>query len=285
MHIVTVCRMNQARSPFAQAVLQRNFPDDLVTSSGVAAIDGTSILKSVLTIAKQWQVPISKESSTSVDTDRELILGADLVITSESDQNGLIRNIGFMGSIKSFEEIVEDRNFIPVDPEGLAFDDMSRELGKVGALTLRAAIDAKGFPHTFPITSFIPHGVSDLAMALARAQFERVAQNAILIDGDLRAPNSEGFKELGLEPVYFDVENLSAVDTSNLKSDQVLSHRIQLDYPEAIYLSPVWREFIQSCASFAPVVMLTGPRHSQLRRLPDSYLASYMSDEFGVVSS
>lgn len=285
MQIVTVCRMNQARSPFAQAVLQRNFPEDIVRSSGVAAVNGTPILNSVLAISKTWKVPILKEGSTSIDSDREAILEADLVITAEKSHSESIRQLGFSGSLRSFEEIFEDLDFIPVDPEGLAFDDMSRELGKVGALTLRAAIEAKGFAHAFPITSYIPHGVSDLSMALARAQFERVAQNAILIDGDLRAPNHDGFAELGLEAVPFEIKNLSEVQANQIKSNQVLTHRVQLDYPEAIYLSPEWRQFIGRCANVAPVVMITAPRHSQMRRLPDSYLASYMSDEFGVISS
>ena len=51
MRIVTVCRMNQARSPFAQAVLERNFPEDQISSTGVTAIDGTPILYAVVEIA------------------------------------------------------------------------------------------------------------------------------------------------------------------------------------------------------------------------------------------
>ena len=126
MQIVTVCRMNQARSPFAQAVLQRNFPEDIVRSSGVAAVNGTPILNSVLAISKTWKVPIVKEGSTSIDSDREAILEADLVITAEKSHSESIRQLGFSGSLRSFEEIFEDLDFIPVDPEGLAFDDMSR---------------------------------------------------------------------------------------------------------------------------------------------------------------
>ena len=54
MRIVTVCRMNQARSPFAQAVLERNFPNDQITSTGVSAHLGTPILESVVAIAKSF---------------------------------------------------------------------------------------------------------------------------------------------------------------------------------------------------------------------------------------
>jgi len=285
MHIVTVCRMNQARSPFAQAVLQRNFPEDLITSCGVSAIDGTPFLESVEKLANRWCVPITKKSSTSTETDRDSLLKADLIITADDYQLDLIQSLGYQGPIRSYEAIIGDSDFIPADPDGMTFDGIARELGKVGALTLRAALDAKGFPHTHPITSFIPHGITDLAMALTRAQFERVAQGAILIDGDLRAPNIDGIAELSLQPVYFDSKDFDAVDPTALIKDQILTHKFQLDHPEAVYLSPAWRNFIQRCANVAPVVILTAPRHSQLRKLPDSYLASYLSDEFGVISS
>jgi hypothetical protein len=146
-------------------------------------------------------------------------------------------------------------------------------------------LDAKGFPHHHRITSFIPHGITDLGMALTRGQFERVAQGAILVDADLRAPDTSALKELGLEPLYFDSSNFDAVDPSQVSQSHILIHKFQLDYPEAVFLSPEWRGFIQRLADFAPVVIITAPRHSQLRKLPDSYLASYMSDEFGVITS
>lgn len=285
MHIVTVCRMNQARSPFAQAVLQRNFPEDFITSCGVAAINGTPFLESVEKIAARWMVPITKKTSTSVEGDRDELLAADLIITADDYQLDVIRGLGYQGVARSYEEIIGDTDFIPADPDGMTFDGISRELGKVGACTLRAAIDAKGFAHHYPITSFIPHGVSDLAMALTRGQFERVAQGAILVDADLRAPDVTALKELGLEPLFFDSSNFDSVDPAQVSQNQILIHKFQLDYPEAVFLSPEWRGFIQRLADFAPVVIITAPRHSQLRKLPDSYLASYMSDEFGVITS
>ena len=50
--------MNQARSPFAQAVLERNFPGDQISSTGIAAIQGTSILDSVhhAHLVKRWMI-------------------------------------------------------------------------------------------------------------------------------------------------------------------------------------------------------------------------------------
>jgi protein-tyrosine-phosphatase len=277
--------MNQARSPFAQAVLQRNFPDDRITSTGVEAFNGTPFLDAVVTLAQRWKVPITKKSSTSAEYDRNDLLGADLIITADDYQLDFIKAMGYQGPIRSYEEVINDTDFIPADPDGMTFDGISRELGKVGAVTLRAVIEAKGFPHQHRITSFIPHGISDLAMALTRGQFERVAQGAILLDADLRAPDISGLAELGLEPLFFDSEDLTAIDLTAIGQNQILIHRHQLDYPESVFLSPDWRNLVQRLADSAPIVIITAPRHSQLRKLPDSYLASYMSDEFGVISS
>lgn len=285
MRIVTVCRMNQARSPFAQAVLERNFPGDQISSTGIAAIQGTSILDSVLTTAKNWGVDITQSSSRSLSKAMDDLLTADLVITAENSHSDVIRNLGYAGLMRSYEEILEDQDFIPEDPGGLLPDAVSRELGKVGALTLRAALDAKGYPHAHDIHVVIPHGVSDLGIALAEAQMNRIAKGAILIDADLRAPLINEIEDLGLERIFFDVDQLEVVDLPEITSGQILTHSRQLDFPERYFLSPAWRQWIQHLADKSPVVIVTAPRHSRMRRLADSYLASYMSDEFTVISA
>ena len=285
MRIVTVCRMNQARSPFAQAVLERNFPDDQISSTGVTAIQGTSILDSVIDIAKSWGTPITQSSSRALIKAMDDLMAADLVITAENSHSDVIRNLGYTGAMRSYEEILEDRDFIPVDPGGLLPDAVSRELGKVGALTLRAALDAKGFPHAHNIHVVIPHGVSDLGVALAHAQMARIGEGAILIDTDLRAPLINEIEDMGLEKIFFDVDHLGVVDLPEITSQQILTHSRQIDFPERCFLSPTWREWIQRLADKSPVVLVTAPRHSRMRRLADSYLASYMSDEFTVISA
>ena len=285
MRIVTVCRMNQARSPFAQAVLERNFPDDQISSTGVAAIQGTSILDSVVDTAKNWGTPITQSSSRALSKAMDDLMAADLVITAESSHNDVIRNLGYTGAMRSYEEILEDQDFIPIDPGGLLPDAVSRELGKVGALTLRAALDAKGYPHAHDIHVVIPHGVSDLGVALANAQMARIGEGAILIDADLRAPLNNEIEDLGLERIFFDVDQMEVVDLPEITSGQILTHSRQIDFPERYFLSPAWREWIQRLADKSPVVIVTAPRHSRMRRLADSYLASYMSDEFTVISA
>jgi protein-tyrosine-phosphatase len=285
MRIVTVCRMNQARSPFAQAVLERNFPGDQISSTGVAAIHGTSILDSVVDTAKNWGTPITQSSSRALSKAMDDLMAADLVITAENSHSDVIRNLGYTGAMRSYEEILEDQDFIPIDPGGLLPDAVSRELGKVGALTLRAALDAKGYPHAHNIYVVIPHGVSDLGVALANAQMARIGEGAILIDADLRAPLNNEIEDLGLERIFFDVDQMEVVDLPEITSQQILTHSRQIDFPERYFLSPAWREWIQRLADKSPVVLVTAPRHSRMRRLADSYLASYMSDEFTVISA
>ena len=277
--------MNQARSPFAQAVLERNFPEDHISSTGVSAIEGTSILPTVIDTAKNWGVPITQSTCRSLRSASDDLMAADLIITAENSHSDVIRNLGYSGEIRSFEEIVEDEDFTPVDPGGLLPDAVMRELGKVGALTLRAALDVKGYPHTHNIHAVIPHGVSDLGMALASAQMARITEGAILIDADVRAPIAEEIEELGLQRIFFDLDQLEMVEKLELTQNQILSHVRQIDFPEKYFLSPSWREWIRTLAEHAPVVIITAPRHSRARRLADSYLSSYMADEFTVISA
>jgi hypothetical protein len=250
----------------------------------VSAYLGTPILDSVVAIAKSWGVPIAKLSSTAKEDDLNAILSADLVITADNEQGEIIRNLGYLGDLRSYEEIISDKDFIPIDPEGLSTDAMARELGKVGALTLRAVIDKKGFAHTHKIHAVIPHGVTDLSMALTNAQFERTTLGATLIDADLRAPLSDEIEELSLERVFFDIDHLTTSGFPPTTPNQILTHIREVDFPEKFFLSPTWRNALSAHANQVPIVIVTAPRHSRARRLPDSYLASYMADEFGVIS-
>jgi protein-tyrosine-phosphatase len=94
MRIVTVCKMNQARSPFAQAVLERNFPDDEISSTGVTAFDGAQVLDLVVATAKNWGVPITQSASRSLSEATDDVMQADLIIAAENTHRDAIRNLG-----------------------------------------------------------------------------------------------------------------------------------------------------------------------------------------------
>jgi hypothetical protein len=57
-----------------------------------------------------------------------------------------------------------------------------------------------------------------------------------------------------------------------------------VDFPEKFFIKEQWRNFLAKMGQVAPVVVVTAPRHSHMRKLADSYLASYMADEFSVIS-
>jgi len=276
--------MNQARSPFAELVLRTNFPEHDFYSSGVKAIFGTPVMDSVIATAKEWGMNSPKKSSTTIFNDENRILNSELVLVAEPEQKVTISQLGFSNQLRSFNEIFEDQDFTPKDPEGLAFDSMKRELGKVAAVSIRAVLDLDGFKTVNPIYAVIPHGVSDLGMALAHAQLERVSRRAILIDADIRAPHDEEIASAGLEKVFFDIQDLDSVDFSQVPINQVLSHVREVDFPEKFFIKPLWRNFLLRASEIAPVVVVTAPRHSHLRKLADSYLAAYMADEFSVIS-
>ncbi len=284
MRIGVVCTMNQARSPFAELVLRTNFPEHDFYSSGVKAIFGTPVMDSVIATAKEWGMNSPKKSSTTIFNDENLILNSELVLVAEPEQKVTISQLGFSNHLRSFNEIFEDQYFTPKDPEGLAFDSIKRELGKVAAVSIRAVLDLDGFKTANPIYAVIPHGVSDLGMALAHAQLERVSRGAILIDADIRAPHDEEIASAGLEKVFFDIQDLDSVDFSQVSSNQILSHVREVDFPEKFFIKPLWRNFLLRASEIAPVVVVTAPRHSHLRKLADSYLAAYMADEFSVIS-
>ena len=86
-----------------------------------------------------------------------------------------------------------------------------------------------------------------------------------------------------LEQIYFDVDKFEFVNLSEITSQQIFTHSSQLDFPQKYFLSPALRAWIQRLADKSPVVIVTAPRQSRMRRLADSYLASYMSDEFTVI--
>jgi protein-tyrosine-phosphatase len=284
MHIGLVCTMNQARSPFAEMVLAANFPEHDFFSTGVKAIYGTPIMDSVAAAAKEWGLQSPKKGSTTIYNDEAKILISDLIVVAESDQKKSISEMGYSKSIRAYSEIFEDPDFTPRDPEGLPFDALKRELGKVVAVSLRAVLDADGYSHKYPVIAVTPHGVSDLGMALAHAQLERVDRKAILIDGDIRAPHDMEIANAGLERVFFDISKLDECDYASLAPNQILTHIREVDYPEKFFVKGLWRNFLGKMSQIAPVVVLTAPRHSHMRKLADSYLASYMADEFSVIS-
>ena len=277
--------MNQARSPFMQAVLEAHFPEFEIHSTGVAAVSGTSTLPGVQQIAQEWGITMSKRFSTSLRDEHRFLLESDLVIVAEDSQEQVIYNWGYSGKVVSCEHYMLDEMFVPLDPEGMSLDRARRELAKIASIALRLVNEELGSTGTHRTLSVIPNGSSDFGMALATAQYEAHSRNAILLDADFRAPMEDEFKDAHLSPVYFDVDEVIENGLPVVKENEILVHRRQMEYPERFYLSPRWRKFTKACARDREVVMVTAPRYAKTHTLPDSYIMGALADEFLVVSA
>ncbi|MCX6419779.1 MAG: hypothetical protein NTY52_01710, partial [Actinobacteria bacterium] len=91
--------------------------------------------------------------------------------------------------------------------------------------------------------------------------------------------------EIGLARVEFDCENLECEIALGVTDAQILSASRHLDNPEAVFLDSKWRKWLLAIAENQPIVLLTGPRHSKARPLPDSYFAAILADEVMVIAS
>ena len=286
MKVVTVCRMNQARSPLAEAVLKANFPEHEFFSAGIEAFSGAPVLSELLKVAKEWDITELKTHSESMGDQKENILTADLIIVSENKHTELVRQFGFKGELLSCESALPDYMFAPKDPEGMPIDKARRELGKVTGLSLRLFLNAINSHSPNKIISVTPNGSSDVSMALQAAHLEAVNRKAILMDADFRAPLEEqDLIEAGLNPVFFDFDKILENGLPILGINDILVHDKEINHPERIYLSPKWRKFLDMCTQNQELVMLTAPRYAKTRSLPDSFIVAALADEFIVIST
>lgn len=75
-------------------------------------------------------MPISKKYSTNLEVDKDVILSADLVICAEEAHCAAITTLGYTGQLISYEKILEDKDFIPQDPDGYSPENMRRGIGQ-----------------------------------------------------------------------------------------------------------------------------------------------------------
>ena len=285
MLVAVICRMNQARSPFAQGVLIKNFNDHQIISSGFEAIPGYGLIEGLEELAKSWDIPLPKKHSTQLQGDKAELLKADLIICAEARFEDAVRELGYVGKMISFEDLTFDPSFMPLDPDGLTIDKFKRELAKSAALAIRAvrAELSLTFPNSILVVT--PNGDSDCELALTHAVMEAKLRDAILVDADLRAPNTVGIRELNLESIEFDLNDLESLQIPSPNSLQILTHKYQVNHPGQYLLSPIWSNFLMQLTQHRPVVLLTAPRYTQSSRLPEPFLISAYATEISLISS
>ena len=285
MSIGVICRMNQARSLFAEGVLTKNFPELDFFSSGVEALSGSAPIDGVEELAKVWGIDLSKKRSSSIQDDQNEILEAELIICAEMEFEQLIRRLGYSGKVINFEQLVTDSFFMPLDPNGFKVDKFKRELAKSAALSIKAVRSHLGLYFANSITVVTPNSANDSNLALAHAMMEAQINNTILVDADFRAPNLAEIKEQGLEVVEFDIHNLDQLALEVVTNHQILTHQYQINHPGQVLLSPLLNTFLQKLTQARPVVLLTAPRYTNANRLSDSYIFSAYTDDISIISA
>ncbi len=285
MSIGVICRMNQARSLFAEGVLTKNFPELDFFSSGVEALSGSAPIDGVEELAKVWGIDLSKKRSSSIQDDQNEILEAELIICAEMEFEQLIRRLGYSGKVINFEQLVTDSFFMPLDPNGFKVDKFKRELAKSAALSIKAVRSHLGLYFANSITVVTPNSANDSNLALAHAMMEAQINNTILVDADFRAPNLVEIKEQGLEVVEFDIHNLDQLALEVITNQQILTHQYQINHPGQVLLSPLFNTFLQKLTQARPVVLLTAPRYTNANRLSDSYIFSAYTDDISIISA
>lgn len=283
MQVSVVCRLNQARSPFGQAVLETFFPDICVKSFGAEVKRSSPVNGDVCRIAKEWKISHVKEFSEQLASQKEFLINSDLVILTEDRFENTILDLGYKGKIISFDRFIRDNSFIPIDPVGLSRDKLEQELAKTTYCCVQALRSYFKDENCFPITAVIPATEGDTALAYSYVQVENTIHCGIIIDCDFRAPSGRHHFE-NSEVFEFDLDSFET-NPNLLTKVKILSPAKEHMVPQAKLLSKQWREILFLASAKCPIYIVTAPRYTERSRLPDSYLSAIWADKIVVIGS
>ena len=285
VRIAISCRQNKARSPFAELVIRHHFPKSLVTSFGTEVTDGENTSDFAALTAQRWGLSPMKERTTSMARFINERFSPELLIAADQLVLGALQDAPIPGDRRSLTDELIHPELRPRDPDGMEESHFERELAKVSNTVIRTIYEWKGVKNKNPVFAFIPRGSTDISQTIAHAVFEAHAIGATIIDGDCRAPHDIDLQDQNLTPIDFDYTLSMQSAPPKMKENQVLRHCRELDKPEKFFLSQSWKRLIDFYAKDGPVVIITSPRRSKSRTLPDSFLSSYSADSISVISS
>ena len=275
MRVLTVCKMNQARSAFAEAVCRHFLSNLEINSAGVQAIQGAPFLHSVTSLSRKWGIAISEGGSKTLDLSLEL-LEAELIICAEAWMKADSRIDSVEGRVVSYEDFVPDSSFMPFDPERLTGRTLETELAKVAWVNLRALRDLWSDRFFHEIIAVIPETEFHVDSAIAYAKDRAHELGAVIVDADLRSPNPSGFRRFGLSVGSFE-------DFKSMRKFNVLSGLTEKAQPEAELLSLEWRDLLVEISTQQPLVLVTAPQLIPTGPLPDPFLASIWASEIQII--
>jgi len=285
MKIALACRQNKARSPFAELVVRHHYPDSLVCSFGIEVTDGEQTSGFAASVATRWGLAQMKELTTSIEKFLNSRFKPDLLIAADQEVLSSVKHLKSLSEYRSLTDEHIHPELHASDPDGMEETQFERELAKISNTVLRTIYEWQGLKNRYKVIAFIPRGTTDNSQTIAHAVFEAKAIGAVIVDGDCRAPHDIDLLEQYLKPIDFDYTLAMQSPPPKLNVGEILRHSRELDKPEKYFLSQSWKTLIDFYSNRGPVVIITAPRRSKSRSLPDSFLASYFTDSINVISS
>jgi len=285
MKIALACRQNKARSPFAELVVRHHYPDSLVCSFGIEVTDGEQTSEFAASVATRWGLAQMKELTTSIEKFLNSRFKPDLLIAADQEVLNSVKHLKSLSEHRSLTDEHIHPELHASDPDGMEETQFERELAKISNTVLRTIYEWQGLKNRYKVIAFIPRGTTDNSQTIAHAVFEAKAIGAVIVDGDCRAPHDIDLLEQYLKPIDFDYTLAMQSPPPKLNVGEILRHSRELDKPEKYFLSQSWKTLIDFYSNRGPVVIITAPRRSKSRSLPDSFLASYFTDSINVISS
>jgi len=285
MKIALACRQNKARSPFAELVVRHHYPDSLVCSFGIEVTDGEQTSGFAASVATRWGLAQMKELTTSIEKFLNSRFKPDLLIAADQEVLNSVKHLKSLSEHRSLTDEHIHPELHASDPDGMEETQFERELAKISNTVLRTIYEWQGLKNRYKVIAFIPRGTTDNSQTIAHAVFEAKAIGAVIVDGDCRAPHDIDLLEQYLKPIDFDYTLAMQSPPPKLNVGEILRHSRELDKPEKYFLSQSWKTLIDFYSNRGPVVIITAPRRSKSRSLPDSFLASYFTDSINVISS
>jgi len=282
--ISILCRLNQARSPFGQAVLEHFFPGFTFNSAGIDAVEYAEASAEVRLVAEDWNLPTLKPQSEGLLTRKDHIVNSDLVILAESSMDVPLRSLGFKGKSFPFNALKIDSSFIPIDPLGLPFRKLRLELAKVAYCSVQAMRIYLNKTSMNLISTVIPQSEADTAFAYAYSKLERQISGGVIIDADFRSPAVRHYSsELDIE--YIDVANFKKVEIAKIGPRTVLAPGREYSNPESILLSHGWKNLLDTIRETMPIYIVSAPRQTDEKSLADPYLCAIWADNVIIINS
>ena len=256
--VLVVCRHNQARSIVIGALLRELFPGRRVLTSGVDANTGARIPDSTSALCENWGLVEFDRTSSALEQFEDLDQDCKVLAADDAIRDSLIELLPQLKA-QSLYDYCESKELRPIDPKYLDYDEFCLEIAKAIIPSLRWADEVLSLRRS-PITSTL---FQDEAHILSEIGLRQLAmhQNSLLIDTNLAFPNWQLWEKLGYEIIEFNPRHLANMDISStfqrVKGTATLVSKYEVDFPERMFLSKSWRNFLYKVSEVRKVHLVS----------------------------